>query len=56
MAIECCADSIVELRLCDVNRALNTASANGSYLETVEYISTHCRDLIKAIAEHKAEA
>lgn len=53
MAIECCADSIMELRLCDVNRALNTASANGSYLDTIEFIATNRPDLMKRTVEHK---
>jgi hypothetical protein len=54
MAIECCADDITQLRLCDVDRALDTASANGSYLDTIEFIAMWRPDLMPRVVEHKS--
>ena len=38
MAIETCADSVFELRKCDVERALETAKQNGSLADTAAFI------------------
>lgn len=48
MAIEVCADSVEELRKCDVERALQTAFANKSYLATKDFIMEQRPDLIPA--------
>ena len=51
MAIETCADSIEELRECDVLRAMETADANGSLLDTYHYILENRPEFSEALFE-----
>lgn len=52
MAIEICADSVTELRKCDVDRAMDCAARHGreTYLDLIEFIASHRPDLMASVA------